>query len=264
MCASFLCASARLDHGPQTPALNRTRTGSKSRHWKAQKWFLAEKSDCYRRATLFICADSGFTARTPIAVPFVYGIVSSVARTYDEDEVAAILSDAAKRAAERPDGSGVTLAELEDVAREAGLDRALVRAAATKVDRVEEPARGGRWAGTSTRLTARVRVDGPVDLDELAGGLFAEMADRVGDPGLEREVGEDRVWQTAHFGKGAGAGRGQQLSLTLRPTAGDAELVLREDVDREATIGIALRTALGAAVGAIATFIVGRRAGTSG
>ena len=42
-------------------------------------------------------------------------------RTYSADEVAAILANAAKKAAERSEDGGVTLAELEAAADEAGV-----------------------------------------------------------------------------------------------------------------------------------------------
>ena len=57
-------------------------------------------------------------------------------RTYSEREVAAIIERAAQ-AQQRgtdPDAPGLTLAEIERVGREAGLDPALLRRAAAEVD----------------------------------------------------------------------------------------------------------------------------------
>lgn len=163
-------------------------------------------------------------------------------RTYDEDEAAAILERAAEQGAARDKG-GVTLKELESAADEAGLDGALVRAAARDIRRVEEAPRGQRLYGESTRISSRASVTG--DVERVAGRLFVEMADRTGEVGTQQEVGEAHVWQTAGFGKGLDAGPGAKASLMVRPVeGGGAELVLREDVDREAATGLGLRVVL--------------------
>ncbi len=181
-----------------------------------------------------------------------------MSRTYDEDEVAAILARVAAKAKERSgSGSGMTLAELEAAASEAGLDTALVRDAAREVDRVEERPVGQRVYGASARLSARARIEGSADVDALAGRLFAEMAEQVGEAGTVRQVGEARVWQTEWSGRGVDAPSGKSQSLTLRPTGDGVQLVLREDADREAAAGVAVRTVLGGLLGALLTFIVG-------
>lgn len=72
-------------------------------------------------------------------------------RTYHEHEIAALLERAAERqavAARRTQRPGLTLAELEQVAAEAGIDPAHLRAAAAELD---DPGRPlvGRRSGTS-------------------------------------------------------------------------------------------------------------------
>jgi len=187
-----------------------------------------------------------------------HAVVSdAVSRTYDEDEVAAILACVATKAKERASGSGMTLVELEAAASEAGLDTALVRDAAREVDRVEERPVGQHVYGSSVRLSARASVEGSVDIDALAARLFAEMADQVGEPGTQQQVGEARVWQTAWSGRGIDAPSGKSQSLTLRPTGEGAQVVLREDVEREAATGVAVRTVIGGVLGALLTFLVG-------
>lgn len=188
-----------------------------------------------------------------------HAVVSGgVPRTYDEDEVAAILARVASKAKERSSsGSGMTLAELEAAASEAGLDTALVRDAAREVDRVQERPVGQRAYGASARLSARASIEGSVDVDALASRLFAEMAEQVGEPGTQQQVGEARVWQTSWSGMGIEAPSGKMQSLTLRPVGDGAQLVLRENVEREAAAGVAVRTVLGGVVGALITFLVG-------
>ncbi len=185
-----------------------------------------------------------------------YGTSDDVTGTYDQDEAALILAKVAEMQRRSGRGEGLSLTELEDAAREAGLDGALVRDAAMQVDRVDEPPRGVRRFGASTRLATRARAEGSTDLDGLARRLFAEMADRVGEPGVQHEVGEARVWHTKHYGTGLDFG-GRKLSLTLRPVGSHTELVLREDVDREAASGVGIRAVVAGVVGALATFIVG-------
>jgi len=178
-----------------------------------------------------------------------------VTGTYDQDEAAQILAKVAEMQARSGQGEGLRLSELEDAAREAGLDGALVRDAAMQVDGVEEHPRGVRRFGASTRVVTRARVDGAADLDTLANRLFAEMADRAGEPGKQCEVGDARVWHTKNFGGGLDFGE-RKLSLTLRSVGDHIELVLREDIDREAASGVSIRTAIAGLVGGLATLIV--------
>ncbi|MGH1344689.1 MAG: hypothetical protein ACRBN8_24230 [Nannocystales bacterium] len=122
-----------------------------------------------------------------------------MARTYNEDEVALILASAAERA-RRSKQSGVTLAELEAAAHEAGLDGPLVRQAAMDIARVDIESREEGLYGASTRLVSRAVIEGRSDIEAIATRLCAEMVDQAGEPGSQSKVGEARVWQTSGFG----------------------------------------------------------------
>ncbi|MCH9688603.1 MAG: hypothetical protein K0V04_44640 [Deltaproteobacteria bacterium] len=175
--------------------------------------------------------------------------------TYDQDEAALILAKVAEMQKRSSTAQGLSLSELEQAAQEAGLDGTLVREAAMQVERTVEVPRGRRWFGAGTRVVARARTKGPLDFDALANRLFGEMAGRVGEPGVQHEVGDARVWHTNTYGQGLEFG-GPKLSLTIRPAGDGAELVLRKDVDREAARGVAIRTAITGLVGALTTLVI--------
>ncbi|OZC03514.1 hypothetical protein [Rubricoccus marinus] len=131
-------------------------------------------------------------------------------RTYSEAEVAAIFARAAEReqaAHSREPVAGLTLAEVEHAAREAGLDVASVRAAAAEVD-----ARGVR---ASSRIAVAERwIEGP-----MAQGAWEDTV-----ASLRREFGTSSSWwekETSSFGEAEewthSAASGVRTTVTLSP-----------------------------------------------
>jgi len=85
-------------------------------------------------------------------------------QTYSERQVAEILQrTAGLERRSQPDKAALTLAEVEQIAREAGLDASLVRVAARSLAETEaERSLGARLAGARTRRTIERVIDGEI------------------------------------------------------------------------------------------------------
>lgn len=112
---------------------------------------------------------------------------------YDEDEVGLIL----RRAAELQPGSSMSLAELEAVADEAGIERALVRRAAAEIRRAEPPSPAPVHAGPfgPTRLVFERTVPGTVDPSSCRE-IVAEIRRHVAGSGQTEQVGDELIWSS--------------------------------------------------------------------
>jgi hypothetical protein len=111
---------------------------------------------------------------------------------FNEEEVGLIL----RRAAEVQVGRSMTLAELESVAAEAGIDAALVRRAATEVrSRQDPPTVSGGGVFGPTLLVYERRIDGNVDPSAWED-LVAEIRRRMKMKGSIEQVGKELVWSS--------------------------------------------------------------------
>ncbi|MDX1673309.1 MAG: hypothetical protein R3314_00800 [Longimicrobiales bacterium] len=120
-------------------------------------------------------------------------------RRYSDEEIRAVLERAAEIQhveASTPEGSGLTLAELESAAREAGIDVEAVRRAAAELEvRVDTgSAVAARVAGAPTRVTLVRSVPGERDVADLEA-LIPVIRDAVGASGTRRIVGHTLTWQ---------------------------------------------------------------------
>lgn len=120
-------------------------------------------------------------------------------RRYDEDEVGRILERASQLQVEEPratrSGGGLSLAELEEIAREAGIDPRHLRRAAMEVDGAGGPLRGwDHFFGDRATLALETTVPG--DLPEEGFERVVAVAQRVshehGQPSL---LGRTLTWQ---------------------------------------------------------------------
>lgn len=120
-------------------------------------------------------------------------------RRYDEDEVRRILERATElqRDLPGPTGSdGVTLAELEEIATEAGIDRTLIRRAAREMDVGAEEA--GGWAtvaGASPKILLERTLPGEIP-DEAFEILATEIQRFVGSHGQPAVLGRTLSWRS--------------------------------------------------------------------
>ncbi len=119
-------------------------------------------------------------------------------RTYSEQEAALVLKRAAElQQAQAGSGSGVrTLAELEEAAEEAGIDRALVRRAATEVRRAAPvETRDNAFLGGPTSIVLEAVVDGEIGPDSHEP-LITEVRRSTGEHGAHEVLGRTLTWTT--------------------------------------------------------------------
>lgn len=117
-------------------------------------------------------------------------------RRYNEKEVATII----KRASElqqlestAESTTGMSLAELEQVAREAGLDPSLVRRAATDLDTRVSDEKPSPFVGAPTNLVLERTIDGEVPVDEYET-IVLEIQRELGGVGQASTLGRTLVW----------------------------------------------------------------------
>ncbi|WP_412067293.1 hypothetical protein [Rubrivirga sp. IMCC43871] len=139
-------------------------------------------------------------------------------RTYSEAEVAAIFARAAER--QRPPSpstfsTGLTLAEVEQAGREAGLDPSTVRAAAAEIDARE------RYPERSAVAVAERWVEAP-----LAAGAWDDLV-----ASLRHRFGASTAWWGTDTGTVGTAqewthtaGSGTRTTVTLSPREGQTLL----------------------------------------
>jgi len=139
-------------------------------------------------------------------------------RRYNEKEVADII----KRASElqqvestAESTSGMSLTELEQVAREAGLDPALVRRAATDLDTRVTDQNPSPFIGAPTNLALERTIDGEVPVDEYET-LVLEIQRELGGVGQASMLGRSLVWTTQGTGRRRASTRTVQVTVTPR------------------------------------------------
>lgn len=191
---------------------------------------------------------------------------------YSEDEVALILRRAAELQAHpvRGEGAeGLTLATLEEIARESGLDPALVRRAAAEIEdrRAAVPANRALGAPPRAIVERRLAVEPTRHAYEV---LVAELRRTFGTQGEVSALGRTFGWSSAHPGI-------RQITVTVIPRESGTVLRVEESFAPLAGglfggivgglggggLGAALGVGLGVfaspalAVGGAAAFVVG-------
>ena len=125
---------------------------------------------------------------TPTARP-----PSTSLRHYNEQEVSLILRRAAEMQADQPGAAGTSLADLEDIALEAGLDPALVRRAASDLTTASPIVAPSRFLGAARRLHVERVIDGELSEDDLEA-LVGEVRRSFGEPGIVSTLGRTVTW----------------------------------------------------------------------
>lgn len=132
---------------------------------------------------------------------------------YSEDEVALILH----RAAEIQPGRSMSLAELEAVADEAGIEPALVRRAADEVRLAKrQPSAPPAVVGVfgPTQLVYERRVDGTVD-SSMWDDIVAEIRRQLPLSGSLESVGRELIWSSQAVDES-----GRKIRVIVTPRAG--------------------------------------------
>ncbi len=155
--------------------------------------------------------------------------VSTTLRRYSEQEVSLILRRAAELQADQPGAaSGTSLAELEEIAREAGLDPALVRRAATDLATASPGAAASRFLGAARRLHVERVVDGELSGDDLEA-LVDEVRRTFGEPGIVSALGRTVTWTPTPAQYGSKSA-GRRVFVTLTRRGGQTTLRAEEDL----------------------------------
>jgi hypothetical protein len=139
-------------------------------------------------------------------------------RRFNEKEVAQIIKRASElQQEEAPSAStnGMSLAELEQVAREAGLDPALVRRAANDLDTRITDQSPSRFVGAPTRLTLERTIDGEIPTDEYET-LVLEMNRVLGLVGSASILGRTLQWTAQGVDRRRVSTRTVQITVTPR------------------------------------------------
>ncbi|WP_412068414.1 hypothetical protein [Rubrivirga sp. IMCC43871] len=112
---------------------------------------------------------------------------------YSQEQAHRIFARAAARqhTAAAPDGD-LSLAELQAIGREAGIDPAHIAAAAAEADAPQGPT----WFGHALRNRAVRRLDTPAD-DAAWGRVVGHFLDDPALTGTAEEIGDRRVWTAA-------------------------------------------------------------------
>lgn len=164
----------------------------------------------------------------PAAPPAESSPLLPASRRFDEREVALIIRRAGELQqsdATTSDRGGMSLVELEQVAREAGLDPALVRRAAMELD--DRPsARSSRLAGAPLRILLERTFQGEISPDEYEG-LVAEIRRTMGDTGMVGTLGRTLSWSPSPSGGRNGAHQ-RRLAITIAPRNGHTTLRIEE------------------------------------
>jgi hypothetical protein len=138
-------------------------------------------------------------------------------RIYTDEEIARILKRAADlqgRESRRP-VLGLTLTELQQLARESDIDPALITAAALELAGTPDREEAGFWGGPLT-LTIRRRVEGNVSEDTF-NRMVSEARRRFKKSGTTSLVGSTREWSTENE-------RDASASFSLRERDGHTEI----------------------------------------
>ncbi len=150
-------------------------------------------------------------------------------RRYDDREVALILKGAAEqegRAGARDAEGGLTLPELEQVAREAGMDPALVRRSAAQLDARGGDSPGERWRGGPRELSVERVLDGELAADTrgVAESLATAVREAAGGAlGSADTVGRLFTWR--------GQLDGAQADVSVTPANGRTTVRVRVALD---------------------------------
>jgi serine/threonine protein kinase len=174
--------------------------------------------------------------RTPTPVAFLEdlrGQAKGTRRKYRPDEIEAIVNRAAELEVSNPTQAGsMTIGGVEQIARDVGIDPALVRSAARELtprsptrDVAIEPPKKNIIIGGPTKLIFERIVPG--ELDE---GYYADMVDEIRrhmtTVGQVNQLGHSFTWTMS---KGGGSTRDVEIVVTVR--GGRTRILVQENLN---------------------------------
>lgn len=157
---------------------------------------------------------------------------SSNSRRFSEEEVALIIKRAAElqetEQVEQEPGMSMSLADVEQIAKEAGIDPQLIRRAAQGLDRPADTNRPSPWLGAPTRLVFERVVDGEISADDYES-LVNEMRRTVGDNGMPSVLGRTLAWTSTPVA-GRRHSRGRQIDASIISRGGVTTIRVEEEL----------------------------------
>lgn len=165
-------------------------------------------------------------------------------KRFTEADAQRIFALAAERQHESgQDETGLTLEELEEVGRAAGLDPAFVREAAMDALRPETTGTTRRILGMPLEIRRERFIRGTVT-DEAWAQAVVEMRRQFNKPGLVTDIGPLREWRSD-----VGENK-QPVTVTLTPERGGTRIVV-EQSQTQAMLGLGIATGVNALMGVI-------------
>jgi hypothetical protein len=152
-------------------------------------------------------------------------------RRFNEEEVALIIKRAAElqqtEQTERDPGNALSLTDVEQIAREAGIDPKLIRQAALGLDQPSTTIRPNPWIGSPTRIVFERVVDGEIPIEEFEA-LIAEVRRTFGDNGVPSVLGRSLAWSSSMRGRRRAQGR--QIDVSVVPRGGVTTIRVEEEL----------------------------------
>jgi hypothetical protein len=153
---------------------------------------------------------------------------ASTSRRFNEKEVALIIKRASELQQSEPtpeSNTGMSLAELEQVAREAGLDPELVRRAAADLDTRVTDQTPNRFLGAPTVLRLERTIEGEVPAEEYEP-MVLEMQRILGGVSTASTLG--RTLQFSLSGRNSEHASGRAVQVTITPRNGRTTIRIEE------------------------------------
>lgn len=168
-------------------------------------------------------------------------------KRFSEAEAQRIFALAAERQHERgQEDTGLSLEELEEVGRAAGLDPAFVREAAIDALRPETTGTTRRVFGMPLEYRRERFVRGPIS-DDAWAEIVRELRGRFNKPGLVTDIGKLREWRSD-----TGINN-QPVMVTLTPER-DGTRVVIEQSQAQVALGLGIAFGTNALLGLVFLF----------
>lgn len=171
-----------------------------------------------------------------------------MARRYTEDDARRIFARVAEQqTAQGPADGGLSLADLQEAARAAGLDPALVVQAAAELDRTSPVPQ--RLGGAPVELTVSRVIPGRLT-DDVWAAMVAEARAQFRGTGTAGQIGRQREWSVVS----GGAKNGITTHLTAEPVEGGIRLTLSQSI-RDLVLGFSIAGGITALMAVVFTVL---------
>jgi hypothetical protein len=123
-------------------------------------------------------------------------------------------------------GDSTSLAELEELGREVGVEPALVRRAAAELETQPRPVETTPWLGVPERIVYERNLPGEATPEALEA-LVGVLEEVLGEPGQASMVGRTFTW-TSFGAEGRRGPHGRQISIVIASRDGTTSLRVEE------------------------------------